>query len=310
MITIQGLKKRFRHTDALRGVDLKVPAGRVTAFLGPNGSGKTTTIKCAMNLIERDAGDIEVLGADPMKLAPEHWRRIGYVSENQQLPDWMTVPQLLDYVRPMYGEFWDRDFEKKLLAEFELPMQTKLNALSRGQRMKAALLSSLAYRPKLVVLDEPFSGLDALVRDEFLTGLLELTETEGWTVWISSHDIEEVERFADRVAVLNAGRVDLEEDVEALQARFREIEVVFDDDPPEIKPDRHWMNLRVAGRTVRFVDSKYEENRSLPALRERFPAALRVDERPMSLREIFVALARTYRLENRSPAATSVSPSR
>jgi ABC-2 type transport system ATP-binding protein len=283
MITIQGLKKRFRHTDALRGVDLKVPAGRVTAFLGPNGSGKTTTIKCAMNLIERDAGDIEVLGADPMKLAPEHWRRIGYVSENQQLPDWMTVPQLLDYVRPMYGEFWDRDFEKKLLAEFELPMQTKLNALSRGQRMKAALLSSLAYRPKLVVLDEPFSGLDALVRDEC---------------------------FADRVAVLNAGRVDLEEDVEALQARFREIEVVFDGDPPEIKPDRHWMNLRVAGRTVRFVDSKYEENRRLSALRERFPAALRVDERPMSLREIFVALARTYRLENRSPAATSVSPSR
>jgi ABC-2 type transport system ATP-binding protein len=310
MITIQGLKKSFRRTDALRGVHLGVPAGRVTAFLGPNGSGKTTTIKCAMNLLERDAGEIEVLGVDATKLGPDQWRQIGYVSENQQLPDWMTVPQLLDYVRPMYGEFWDREFEKKLLAEFELPMETRLKSLSRGQRMKAALLSSLAYRPKLVVLDEPFSGLDALVRDEFLKGLLELTETEGWTVWISSHDIEEVERFADRVAVLNAGRVDLEEDVETLQARFREVEVVFDGEPPELQPHRHWMNLRVAGRAVRFIDSKYEENRSLPALRERLPAALRVDERPMSLREIFVALARTYRLENRSTTATSDSSTR
>jgi ABC-2 type transport system ATP-binding protein len=146
------------------------------------------------------------------------------------------------------------------------------------------------------VLDEPFSGLDALVRDEFLTGLLELTETEGWTVWISSHDIEEVERFADRVAVLNAGRVELEEDVDALQARFREVEVVFENEPPEMKADREWMNLRVAGRAVRFVDSKYEGDHSLSALREQFPTALRVEERTLSLREIFVALARNYRL--------------
>ena len=305
MITIQGLKKSFRRTDALRGVNLTVPAGRVTAFLGPNGSGKTTTIKCAMNLLERDAGELEVLGADPVKLAPKHWRRIGYVSENQQMPDWLSVPQLLDYVRPMYGEFWDRDFEKKLLAEFDLPMKTKLKSLSRGQRMKAALLSSLAYRPQLVVLDEPFSGLDALVRDEFLTGLLELTETEGWTVWISSHDIEEVERFADRVAVLNAGRVDLEEDVEALQARFREIEVVFDGGPPELNLPHHCMNPRVEGRVARFIDSKYEGNRSLPALRERFATATRVDERRLSLREIFVALARNYRLtEHRKEVAS------
>jgi ABC-2 type transport system ATP-binding protein len=249
-----------------------------------------------MNLIERDAGQVEVLGVDATKMKPAHWRQIGYVSENQQLPDWLTVTQLLDYVRPMYGECWDGDFENKLLAEFDLPMRTKLKSLSRGQRMKATLLSSLAYRPRLVVLDEPFSGLDALVRDEFLTGLLELTETEGWTVWISSHDIEEVERFADRVAVLNAGRVELEEDVDALQARFREVEVVFENEPPEMKADREWMNLRVAGRAVRFVDSKYEGDDSLSALREQFPTALRVEERTLSLREIFVALARNYRL--------------
>ena len=104
----------------------------------------------------------------PRRLGPEQFRQIGYVSENQQLPRMDERPGLLDYLRPMYRGRWDRDFEKRLLEQFELPLGTPLKSLSRGQRMKAALLSSLAYRPKLVVLDEPFSGLDPLVRDEFL----------------------------------------------------------------------------------------------------------------------------------------------
>ena len=296
MITIRGLKKRFRGTDALHGVDLDVPQGKVTAFLGPNGAGKTTTIKCAMNLLERDAGNVEVLGTDPRALKPEHWQRIGYVSENQKMPGWMTVPQLLDYVRPMYGKHWDRDFEKKLLAEFELPLKTKLRSLSRGQAMKAALVSSLAYRPQLVVLDEPFSGLDPLVRDEFLTGLLELTETEGWTVWISSHDIEEVERFADRVAILNNGRIDLQDDVEAIQARFRAVELVLDQEipvPAGLPPQ--WLNFQLKGRSARFTDSNYDESRSTADCQSLLPGVLSRQVRPMNLREIFVALAKSYR---------------
>ena len=298
MITIRDLKKRFRGTDALRGVDLDIPQGKVTAFLGPNGAGKTTTIKCAMNLIDRDAGEIRVLDTDPRDLKPEHWQRIGYVSENRLMPEWLTVPKLLDYVRPMYGEFWDRDFEKKMLAEFDLPLKTPLRSFSRGQRMKAALLSSLAYRPQLVVLDEPFSGLDPLVRDEFLTGLLELTENEGWTVWISSHDIEEVERFADRVAILNSGVVDLQEDVDTLQARFRGIELVFDQDavvPPDLPKD--WLNPKAAGRTLRFSDPNYDESRSPAEIARVFPTLVRHEARRMTLREIFVALARSYRIK-------------
>jgi ABC-2 type transport system ATP-binding protein len=249
-----------------------------------------------MNLVDRDAGDISVLETDPRELGSKQWQRIGYVSENRTLPGWMTVPKLLDYVRPMYGEYWDRDFEKKLLAGFELPLKTKLRSLSRGQRMKAALLASLAYRPQLVVLDEPFSGLDPLVRDEFLSGLLELTETEGWTVWISSHDIEEVERFADRVAILNAGRVDLQEDVDVLQSRFRQVELWFDEDSatPPLVPET-WLNLQANGRTVRFVDANYDESRSPAVLSHSFPALRRHEARRMTLREIFVALARSYR---------------
>jgi ABC-2 type transport system ATP-binding protein len=298
LITIKGLHKSFGSTRALRGVDLDLPAGKVTAFLGPNGSGKTTTIKCAMNLLERDSGHVEVLGVDATRLGPEQFKRIGYVSENQQMMEWMTVGQLLDYLRPMYPEHWNRDFERQLIDQFELPADTRIKALSRGQKMKASLLSSLAYRPQLVVLDEPFTGLDALVRDEFLTGLLELTETAGWTVWISSHDIEEVERFADRVAILNAGQVDLEEDVESLQGRFRSVEVVLENEATEApKPLPSWLNLRTAGRTVRYSDSNYDESSSLTTIRAHFPTALRHEARPMTLREIFVALAKTYRLD-------------
>ena len=205
----------------------------------------------------------------------------------------------------MYGEHWDRDFEKRLLAQFELPLGTPLKTLSRGQRMKAALLSSLAYRPQLVVLDEPFSGLDALVRDEFLTGLLELTENEGWTVWISSHDIEEVERFADRVAILNAGRSRarrgrrvaagaLPRGGSGARERSRR---------PAGDAPGSWINLQPAGRTVRYVDSNFDESGSSSRSASHFPDALRHEARPMSLREIFVALARTYRLDNGSSAA-------
>lgn len=296
MITIRGLKKRFRRNEALHGVDLDIPEGKVTAFLGPNGAGKTTTIKCAMNLLDRDSGSVEVLGTDAANLKPEHWQRIGYVSENQKMPGWMTVPQLLDYLRPMYGEHWDRDFEKKLLADFDLPLKTKLSSLSRGQWMKASLVSSLAYRPRLVVLDEPFSGLDPLVRDEFLSGLLELTETEGWTVWVSSHDIDEVERFADRVAILNNGRVDLEDDVESIQSRFRTVKLVLSHEtsPPAAVPES-WLNLRVEGRVVRFTDSNYDESRSNADCRRLFPGLVRHESCPMNLRQTFVALAKSYR---------------
>ncbi|MES2477232.1 MAG: ABC transporter ATP-binding protein [Verrucomicrobiota bacterium] len=297
MITIRGLQKRFHGNDALRGVDLDIPQGKVTAFLGPNGAGKTTTIKCAMNLMERDGGELSVLGTDASLLGPDQWRRIGYVSENRAMPEWLTVPKLLDYLRPMYGKFWDREFEKKLLTGFELPLKTKLRDLSRGQKMKAALLASLAYRPQLIVLDEPFSGLDPLVRDEFLTGLLELTETEGWTVWISSHDIEEVERFADRVAILNGGRIDLQEDVEALQARFRAVELRFDDAVtlPGNLPAT-WLNAQANGRTVRFINTRHDDGFT-QKLESVFPGHQRHEARRMTLREIFVALARSYRIQ-------------
>lgn len=300
MITITDLHKRFRKTEAVAGLSLHVPEGQVTAFLGPNGAGKSTTIKCLLNLHRPDKGNAVVMGCDSRKLGPAQFTQIGYVSENMELPLWMTVAQFLDYCRPLYPN-WDNAFEKQLLAQFDIPLTTKLKDLSRGMRMKAALLSSLAYRPKLVMLDEPFSGLDPLVRDEFIRGLLELTEQEGWTVFVSSHDIEEVQRLADRIAIINRGKLALDETSDSLQSRFRAIEVVMPDEtraPAGLPVD--WLHAEQAGRTLRFTASRFADDESMNTmLQAAVPGAQPPQIRPMSLREIFVALARVYRLEGK-----------
>lgn len=298
MIQIDNLHKRFRHVDAVNGLTLSVPEGQVTAFLGPNGAGKTTTIKCLLNLHRPDSGSATVLGCDSRRLGPAQFAHLGYVSENMELPLWMTVQQFLDYCRPLYPQ-WDKTFEARLMKQFDLPLKTRLKDLSRGMRMKAALLSSLAYRPKLVVLDEPFSGLDPLVRDEFIRGLLELTEEEGWTVFVSSHDIDEVQRLADRIAILNQGRLALDETSDSLQARFRAVEVLMPDDaklPTQVPAD--WLHLEQAGRTLRFIHARSPTGDALNSnVRALVPGAGGIDSRAMSLREIFIALARAYRME-------------
>ncbi|MCP5523430.1 MAG: ABC transporter ATP-binding protein [Verrucomicrobiales bacterium] len=304
IILAQNLTKRFRRLVAVDGLDLAVPEGAVTAFLGPNGAGKTTTIKCLLNLQTPDGGSVEVLGADSRRLGPEQFRRIGYVSENQELPLWMTVQQLIDYCRPLYPT-WDAAFAAKLLSDFELPKDAKLKHLSRGMRMKAALLSSLAYRPRLVVLDEPFSGLDPLVRDEFIRGLLELTEEQGWSVFVSSHDIEEVERLADQVAIIDRGQLRLNERAESLQARFRSVEVTLETEAvvPSGAP-AHWLNAETSGRVLRFVDSEHEAGRLQQDAERVLEGIRQLDADPMTLRQVFVALARTYRLNGMpSPVA-------
>ena len=296
IIEIRDLRKKFKNTLAVDGLNLSVPAGAVMAFLGPNGAGKTTTIKCLLNIHTPDAGSINILGLDSRRLGPDAFRQIAYVSENQELPLWMTLQQFMDYCRPMYPT-WDVAFAAKLLKQFDLPTDVKLKSLSRGMRMKAALLGSLAYRPKLVVLDEPFSGLDPLVRDEFIRGMLELTENEGWTVFVSSHDIAEVERMADRVAILHRGQLQLEESAEDLQKRFRTVEVVLSGGTESaVKLPDHWLNVEIAGRVLRFTDTRFNQAELDHAVAKYFPTAMQCNATPMTLREIFVALARTYRL--------------
>jgi len=297
-IETQGLTRRFGAFAAVDDLSLSVPEGSIYAFLGPNGAGKTTTIKMLLNILPPTAGSARLLGIDSTRLGPREFARIGYVSENQQLPEWMTVGQLIDFCRPMYPD-WDAGLCARLVAGFELPLDRKLRSLSRGMKMKAALLASLAYRPRLLVLDEPFTGLDPLVRDEVIRGMLELTEQERWTVIISSHDIDEVERLADWVGVINAGRMQLSESAASLQARFRRIEaVVAAGVRPPSSPPRTWLTPELTPHSVSVVESQYETGASEARLAAAFPGAAQVTVSEMTLREVFLALARTFRLKS------------
>lgn len=302
LIETDRLSRRYWRTEAVHEISLAVPEGSVCALLGANGAGKTTTLKMLLNLLPPTAGSARVMGVDSRRLGERELQQIGYVSENQQQPLWMTVRGLLDYCRPFYPT-WDDALEKKLLADFDLPADRKLSQLSRGMLMKAVLLSSLAYRPKLLVLDEPFSGLDPLARHEFVTGLIEAARLGEWTVLVSSHDIEDVERLVDRVTMLDAGRLTLQESTDDLMTRFRRIEVETSEPPRATdSPSPTWWDYESRGTRVQFLESNYSAVATEAACRARFPEA-RVTAHPMTLREIFIAVTRNGRRGAKGVAA-------
>jgi len=296
-IETAGLSLRYGRTEAVRHLTREVPAGSVYALVGPNGAGKTTTIKALMNLLRPSSGRASVLGTDSRKVGPAVLQRIGYVSENQEVPLWMTASDLMDYCAPFYPS-WDRAFASSLVKQLALPLEKPLKACSRGMRMKAVLVASLAFHPELLVLDEPFAGLDALVREEFTQGILEVAGGDRpWTVFISSHDIDEVERLADWIGVINEGRLELAEPVSSLAARFRRIEVATEDDAAVPSPlPASWLLAEASGRTVRFVENRFVERECGARVRNAIPGAHDIVVTPMSLREIFIVLARVFRL--------------
>lgn len=293
-VSTQQLTRRFRSGTAVSDLSIQIPEGSVYGLLGPNGAGKTTTLHMLLNLLQPSEGSAQVLGVDSRRLKPRHFERIGYVSEEQKLPAWMTVERLIAFCRPLYP-CWDDAFCQQLLARFELPLKQRLRTLSRGMRVKAALLTALAPRPRLLVLDEPFSGLDALVRDEMVRAVLELAGSEGWTVLVSSHDLADLENLLDRVAFLNQGKLVLEEGMDALRERFRSVivplpsggsdQVVPHPTPPE------WLRVEAGCGVLRFVHSDFRSDELESQLERIAPGAGRATVDPMSLREIFVALA-------------------
>jgi ABC-2 type transport system ATP-binding protein len=293
MIRADNLWKKFGSHEALRGLSLSVPEGSAYALIGANGAGKTTAIRVVMNVLEAERGSATVLGVDSRRISPRELAQIGYVSENQDIPKALTVAEYLDYLRPFHPR-WDKSLETSVLRELRLPRERKIGDLSHGMKMKVALACALPFRPKLLVLDEPLSGLDSLVRDEFMAGLLrQLDET---TVLISSHELGEIEGVATHVGFIEEGKLLFEESMSDLTARFREVHVTLDREafPPARAPEE-WLNVRAVGNVVMFVDSRFSEDRSGAGIESLNGSVRNVDTRPMSLRSIFTALAMSAR---------------
>src|SRR5688572_11081060 len=200
IVETHDLWKAYGRHDALRGLSLSVPEGSAFALIGANGAGKTTTLKVLMNLLEPSRGHATVLGVDSRRLAPRELAQIGYVSENQDMPQRLTVAQFLDHLRPLYRT-WDLELERSILAALRLPPDRKIRDLTHGMRMKMALASALPFRPRLLVLDEPFNGLDPLIRDEFMENLL--AQAGATTILISTHELADIENVATHVAFID-----------------------------------------------------------------------------------------------------------
>jgi ABC-2 type transport system ATP-binding protein len=304
-IRTENLSRSFGRTVALSSVDLAVPEGAIYALVGANGAGKTTLIKLLMNILRPSSGRAQVLDIDSRKLGGQSFTRIGYVSENQEMPDWMTVGAMLDYFRPFYPQ-WDRELERQMVRQLDLPLDRKLKHLSRGMRMKAAFASSLAYRPALIVLDEPFSGLDPLVRDELIESLLD--RAPETTIFLSSHDLAEIESFSSHVGFLEQGRLLFSEEMAALAGRFREVTITLEDPSPlPANLPSAWLQPQSADCVIRFVDSDYKDGASERELAERFPSARDISLDPMPLRSIFLAIARSNRAQSQSAAGEAES---
>ena len=288
IVEARGLTKKFGRLEAVEDLDLRVPEGSVFALIGSNGAGKTTVIRLLMNILRADRGQATVLGTPSNRLAPVDFQRIGYVSESQRLPERLSLAHYFEYLRSLYPA-WDRALEEQLCAQFELPSARKIRHLSHGMRMKALLVGALAYRPQLLVLDEPLSGLDTLVRDEVVNGLLQ--QAADTTIFISSHELAEIESFTTHVAFMQSGRLLLQEGIEDLQARFREVHVTLSavKDLPQPLPVG-WLLPTREGHRLRFIASNYDGDGPLFQELVRYFGAIKMECEPMSLRAVATSL--------------------
>jgi ABC-2 type transport system ATP-binding protein len=285
--------KQYGRHEALRGLNMAVPEGSAYALIGANGAGKTTTIKVLMNILSPSRGTASVMGVNTRRLPPEVLAQIGYVSENQALPNRLSVGDYLDYLRPFYPT-WDRELEASIRSRLQLPAQRRIGDLSHGMRLKVALACALPFRPKLLVLDEPFSGLDPLVREEILEGML--WQAGDLTMLIASQELAEIETITTHVGFMHAGKMLLEESMSDLSGRLREVRVTLEQaaSVPKRLP-KEWLQPRAFGNVLSFVDTRYSQEQLGERVRALLGRVRQIDAQPMPLNSVFKALARAVR---------------
>jgi len=291
VVEVDRLSYSYGSQEALHDLSLSIPDGSLYALLGPNGSGKTTLLQILMGLRRPTRGSVSIFGVESSSLTVHDRAEIGYIAEGQALPGWMRLRELEQYLAPLYPT-WDRSLADHLRDRFDLDPSRTIKSLSRGQHMKVALLCALAPRPKLLLMDEPFTGMDALVKDELVRGLLDSAGNEGWTVLLCSHDIGELELLADWVGFLANGRMSISQSMDVVRERFKHVEVVTDGvDTLDRASTDDWLSIERAGNRLTFVTSDATSDFE-QRLRSHLSDAAHVDVRDATLREVFVALAR------------------
>jgi ABC-type multidrug transport system ATPase subunit len=288
VIETSGLHKSYDGVEALRGLDLHVPAGSICGFLGRNGAGKTTTIKILLGMAHPTRGEARVFGlpVSSPRTSTEIRLRTGFVGEEKDLYGYMTVAEMVRFTAAFYPR-WRRDLESRYLRRFELPADRRVRALSRGMRTKLAVLLALCRGAELLILDEPTAGLDPAMTEEVLQALVTHVGAEATTVFFSSHQIAEVEQIADRIAMIDRGRAVVAGALDDVRQAFRRIEMVFDGDAPAAAFRTPGVTrVRRQGRVLTVVSGGGAE----PVVAEAQALHPRsIDVFPLTLKEIFLA---------------------
>ncbi|HZF29679.1 MAG TPA: ABC transporter ATP-binding protein [Gammaproteobacteria bacterium] len=283
IVAVTNLSRTFGAKRALNDVSLTVTRGTVLGLVGENGAGKSTLIKHLLGLWRAETGTVRVFGLDPVAAPVAVLARVGYLSEQPDLPGWMRVEELLRYTQAFYPG-WDPKYAEQLRDQFDLDPRARIKTLSKGQRAKLGLIAAQAHRPDLLLLDEPSSGLDPIVRRDILEAIVRTVSQEGRTVIFSSHLLDEVERVSDHLAMLRAGSLRLLGPLDDIKMCHRRVLLQFDLPQPEPPSLRGAIRVSGEGRSWTIICN--EEN--LPEI-ARAPGARVVDDGAASLDEIFVA---------------------
>jgi ABC-2 type transport system ATP-binding protein len=282
-VQFDGVSKRYTHFS-LENIHLELPTGSIMGFIGANGAGKSTTIRILMGLVHQDAGTVRVLShAMPADQAAAKLD-IGFVSEDMRLYGQATLAWHMDFLRPIYPR-WDQSYAESLAKRFDLKPQQKIKGLSHGQRVKAALLLALARRPRLLVLDEPTTGLDPVARVEVLGELMAALADEERTILFSSHNTLDVEQISDQITFIDRGRIIDSDNKEAFLDRWRRLRLVL---PPDVLVPRLPGVVEVggSGRLPVLTTNRFEPA-MVSACNDLGATVQAVDT--MTLEEIFVA---------------------
>jgi ABC-2 type transport system ATP-binding protein len=284
--SFEAASKQFGSVEALRGLTLAGPRGSIVGLIGRNGAGKSTAIRCLVGLQRPTSGRVRLLGEDPWGLSVETKQRLGYMSERPLPFPATTAEQLMGFCVGLYPR-WDAELAGNLLARFSVDPRRKLRELSLGQQRAVALLLALAPRPEVLVLDEPAANLDPVLRRQFLDQVVELVAADGRTVLFSSHNLGDVERVADRIALLHEGRLLLDRETDELKERTRRLRLIFASEAPARLEIPGLLRSRRLGREVLVTVDDYRE--PLRHELERTTGA-RVEVQALGLEELFLDL--------------------